>query len=92
MGRTQSATFPQAKMEMTMRKKALTVLVVSLLAALTTQAAVASERHHTRTKGRAVAYERLLNSNAYAARGDIAVPSYWQNYDEGAMTSGIAGR
>jgi hypothetical protein len=75
-----------------MRKKTLTVLVVSLLAELTTQAAVASEHHHARTKGRPVADQQLLNSNAYAARGDIAVPSYWQNYDEGAMTSGIAGR
>ena len=74
-----------------MRKKTLTVLVFPLIAALTARAAVASEHHHAPTKGRAVAYEQLLNSNAYAARGDIAVPSYWQNYDEGAMTSGIAG-
>lgn len=74
-----------------MRKKTLTVLAVPLIAALTAQAAAASEHHHTRTKGRAAAYEQSLNSNAYAARGDIAVPSYWQNYAEGAMTSGIAG-
>jgi hypothetical protein len=91
MRRTQSATFPQTQMEMTMRKKTLTVLVVPLIAALTAQAAAASERHHTRTKGRAVAYEQLLNSNAYAARGDIAVPSYWQNYANGEMASGPAG-
>jgi hypothetical protein len=78
-------------MEMTMRKETRTVLVVSLLGALTVQAAAASEHHHTRTKGHAVADEQLLNSNAYAARGDIAVPSYWRYYDEGAMTSGIAG-
>jgi hypothetical protein len=56
-------------MEMTMRKKILTVLVVPLIAALTAQAAAASEYHHTRTKGRAAAIERFRNRNAYAAPG-----------------------
>jgi len=41
--KTESAIFPQTKMEMTMRKKILTVLVVPLIAALTAQAAAASE-------------------------------------------------
>jgi hypothetical protein len=63
--------FPATKMEMTMRKKILTVFVVPLITALTVQAAAASERHHTRTKASAVASERLRNSNAhYAAPSD----------------------
>jgi hypothetical protein len=78
-------------MEMTMRKKILTVLVVPLIAALTAQAA-AAEHHHMRTKDRAVAIERFRNSNAYAApRGNIAVRSYLRDEDEAAMTSGLAG-
>ena|ERR1700676_3839423 len=85
--KTQSAIFPQTKMEMTVRKKILSVLVVPLIATLTAQAAAASEHHHTRTKGRAVASEQWRNSNAYAAPGDIAV----QSEAEGAMTSGLAG-
>jgi hypothetical protein len=77
-------------MEMTVRKKILTVLVVPLIAALTAQAAAASEHRHTRTRDRAVAIERFRNSNAYAApRG--AVRSYLRDYDEAAMTSGLAG-
>jgi hypothetical protein len=84
--------FSAPKLEMTMRKKILTVFFVPLIAALTVQAAAASERHHARTKAPAVASERLLNSNAlYAAPGDYPVPSYWSNRDEGAMTSGPAG-
>ncbi len=78
-------------MEMTVRKKILTVLVVPLIAALTAQAA-AAEHRHMRTKDRAVAIERFRNSNAYAApRGYFAVRSYLPDYDEGAMTSGLAG-
>ena len=89
--KTQSAIFPQTKMEMTVRKKILSVLVVPLIATLTAQAAAASEHHHTPTKGRAVASDQLRNSNAYAAPGNIAEQSYLQNEDEGAMTSGLAG-
>lgn len=75
-----------------MRKKILTVFFVPLLAALTVQAAAASQRHHVRTKAAAVACEQVRNSNAYfAAPGDYPVPSYWSNEAEGAMTSGIAG-
>jgi len=78
-------------MEMTVRKKILTVLVVPLVAALTAQAA-AAEHRHMRTKDRAVAIERFRNSNAYAApRGNIAVRSHLPDYDEAAMTSGLAG-
>ena len=78
-------------MEMTVRKKILTVLVVPLVAALTAQAA-AAEHRHMRTKDRAVAIERFRNSNAYAApRGNIAVRSHLPDYDEAAMTSGPAG-
>ena len=87
-----SASLPQTKMEMTMRKKILTVLFVPLIAALAAQAAAASERHHTRTKDRAAACEQLQNSNAYAAPGGIAAASsYWTNYDNGMMASGPAG-
>jgi hypothetical protein len=89
--KAQSAPVPQTRMEITMRKKTLIVLVVPLMAALTAQAASASEHHHTRTKGRAVVSEQFRNSNAYAAPGDIAVQSDMQDYANGAMASGIAG-
>jgi hypothetical protein len=75
-----------------MRKKILTMLVVSLIAALTAQAAAAAEHQHTRAKDRAAAWKQLRNSNAYAAPGDIAVPSYLSSEDNGAMASGPAGR
>jgi hypothetical protein len=78
-------------MEMTMRKTILTLLFIPLIAAVTVQATAASERHDTRAKDRAVASEQLRNSNAYAAPDDIAVQSNRSDYDEGAMTSGIAG-
>jgi hypothetical protein len=78
-------------MEMTMRKKILTVLFVPLIAALTAQAAAASEHHHTRTKDRTVAIERFRNSNAFAAPGNIAAQPSLSSLDEGAMTSGMAG-
>ena len=54
-------------MEMTLQMKLITMLVVPLIAALTAQAAAGSERHHGHAKGRAVPYEKLLNSNAYGA-------------------------
>jgi len=74
-----------------MRKKILTMVVVPLIAALTAQAAAASEHRHTRAKDRAAAWAQLRNSNAFAAPSDIAVRSYWSNEAEGAMASGIAG-
>jgi hypothetical protein len=70
-------------MEMTMRR--LTLLVVPLIAALTAQAAAASESHQTRTKGRPMASEQFRNSNAYAAPGYSAVPSRLQQLDDGAF-------
>ena len=78
-------------MELTMPKKIITMLVVPLFAASIAQAAAASEHHQTRAKDRAATWEKLRNSNAYAAPGDIAVPSYLSNEAEGAMASGIAG-
>jgi hypothetical protein len=81
----------QTKMELTMLKKIITVLVVPLMAASIAQAAAASEHHHTRTKARALAIEQLRNSNAYAAPRDVAMQPDWSNYSEGAMTSGFAG-
>jgi hypothetical protein len=86
-----AAIFPQTTMEMTMQKIFFTVVFIPLAAALTAQAASASE-HHTRTKDRAVLSEQVRNSNAYAAPADIAVPTRAPDYDEGAMTSGLAGR
>jgi hypothetical protein len=87
--KTQSEIFPQTKMEMTMRNKMLAVLVVPLLAALTAQAAMASEHHRMQTKGQTGAIEQFRNSNAFAAPGNIAAdPS---TLDESAMTSGPAG-
>jgi hypothetical protein len=74
-----------------MRKTIFTILTASAIAALTAQAAVASEHHRVRAKSRAVAIEQLRNSNAYAAPRDIAIPSYGSSLDEGAMTSGMAG-
>jgi len=47
----------QTKMEMTMRKKILIMLVVPLIAALTAQAAAASEHRHTPAKDHAAAWE-----------------------------------
>jgi hypothetical protein len=76
-------------MEMTMRK--LTILVVPLIAALTAQAATATERHHTRKKYSPVASEQYRNSNAYFAPGYSAGPSRLQELDNGAMASGPAG-
>jgi hypothetical protein len=76
-------------MEMTMRK--LTLLVVPLIAALTAQAAAATEHRYARTKHRAVTNGQLLNSNAYAAPGDLAARSGLSNEANGAMASGIAG-
>ena len=74
-----------------MRK--LTILVVPLIAALTAQAATAaSERHHARTKDRAVVSEQIRNSNAYyAAPGYTADRSFLRSEDDGAMASGVAG-
>jgi hypothetical protein len=74
-----------------MRKRILTLLVVPLIAALTAQAAAASERHHTRAKPRAAAAEQFRNSNAYAVPDAFAAPSYVSNEANGAMASGIAG-
>jgi hypothetical protein len=74
-----------------MRNKILMALVFPLIAALATQAAAASEHHHPRTNGRAVAIEQLRNSNANAALGYTAVQPDVSAEAEGAMTSGIAG-
>jgi hypothetical protein len=68
---------------MTMRK--LTLLVVPLIAILTAQAAAASERHYTRTKGRPMTSEQFRNSNAYAAPGYSAARSRLQSLDNGAF-------
>jgi hypothetical protein len=75
-------------MQITMRKRILTVLVVPLVAALTAQAAAASGYHHTRTKGGTVASEQFRNSNAYAHPHDIAVPSDSSRYQGQVLVPG----
>jgi hypothetical protein len=80
----------QPTMETTMQKIFLTAIFIPLAAALTAQAASASE-HHARTTDRAVLSEQVRDSNAYAAPGDIALPARAADYDEGAMASGPAG-
>jgi hypothetical protein len=87
-----TAIFPQTTMEMTMQKIFFAVLFIPLAAELTAQTAASASEHHTRTKHRAVLSEQVRNSNAYAAPGDIALPAGAPDYDEGAMTSGLAGR
>jgi len=82
-----------------MRKQIIALVVVPLISGLTAQVAVASERHHARTKGSTVACGEFRNSNAYyAAPGYLAAPSYFQEVpsylrseDNGAMASGPAG-
>jgi len=74
-----------------MRKQILIMLVVPLIAALTAQAAAASDHRHTPAKDRAAAWEQLRNSDASAAPSVIALPSHWSNEANGAMASGIAG-
>ena len=75
-------------LETNMQKKFLTVLFIPLVAALAAQAAAASEHHHVRANDRAGLSEQVRNSNAYAAPSDFAGR---RDYDEGAMTSGLAG-
>jgi len=84
-----------------MRKTILAAVVVPLIAALTAQAAAASEPHHARAKHRAAAWKQIRNSNAYAppaaayaepgypAASDFkAEQSYWTNYANGYMAGG----
>ena len=77
-------------LEMNMQKF-LTVVFIPLVAAIAAQAAVASEHHHVRANDRAALSEQVRNSNAYAAPDDFAGRPGPHDYDEGAMTSGIAG-
>ena len=73
--------------------------VKALSAAIILSAAVATpvfakEHGHALERYRG-AYNQVSgpsrDSNAYAARRDIAVPSYRSSLDEGAMASGMAG-
>jgi hypothetical protein len=77
-------------MEINMRSKIFAVLI-TLVAALSAQAAAASEHHYTRSKNRVAINEQLRNSNAYAARADVIVKSDLPDYDDGAMASGVSG-
>jgi hypothetical protein len=74
-----------------MRTTILRVIGATLLASLTVQMAAAAE--HPANRARATATEKFRNSNAYAAPDSIAFRSSGlSNEDEGAMSSGIAGR
>jgi hypothetical protein len=75
---------------MTMRQTILTMLGVSVAAALTMQTAVAAERHPNRKIDRAPASEQSRNSNAYAAPAHVAVQPEWSRYSGGI--SAPAGR
>jgi hypothetical protein len=86
--------FFREQLETTMKTKILTVLGASLIAALTVQAADASQIHHARTRNRATVIEQFRNSNAYIAPRNIAVRPDWSAYDggyDGALGSGMAG-
>lgn len=75
------------KMEKKMKLTVITVLALPVFTAISAQA-VASEHHHMRTSDRSAVFAQWRNSNAYA---EPVVQPYRPNYDEGAMTSGIAG-
>jgi hypothetical protein len=73
-----------------MRKKILTILGVSLIAASSMQIAVAAEHHHARKVCRAPASASFRNSN-----GSLAppAPSNWNpDYTDGHALSAPAGR
>ena len=74
-----------------MQRKFLTILFIPLVAAITAQAATASEHHHVRAKNRAAISEELRNSNAYAVPADMPTQTNLSDYANGAMASGIAG-
>jgi hypothetical protein len=74
-----------------MRNTILSMLIVALAVVLAAQTAAASERHHARTRDRAVAIKQFRDSNAYVAPAPIAAQPYWSGYD-GAAGSGTAGR
>jgi len=72
-----------------MQYRVLTAIVVSLFAG--TGARGASEHRHPRAKERTAVFEKLQNSNAYAAPNSVVAPLDSSNKAEGAMASGIAG-
>ena len=74
-----------------MQRKFLTILFIPLVAAITAQAAAASEHHHMRAKNRGVISEQVRNSNAYAVPADLPTQADLSDYANGAMASGIAG-
>jgi len=73
-----------------MRRTILSVLGVSLIAALSVQMVAAAEHHHTRKVDRARASEQFRNSNAYAAPAYVAVQPEWSRYN--GVLSAPAGR
>ena len=78
-------------LEMNMPKKFIAAFFIPLVAAMAAQTANASEHHHARGNDRAALSEQVRNSNAYAASDAFTAQSNRTDYDEGAMTSGLAG-
>jgi hypothetical protein len=66
-----------------MRKSILTVLGLSLIAALTAQTADAAEHHRSRKIDRAPVSEQFRNSNAYVAPAQIAAEPDGSRYSGG---------
>jgi hypothetical protein len=73
-----------------MMKSTFTILSAALIAAVTIQAAPASERRHVRKTHPAPAVQTYRDSNAWYAPAQPSVPD-WQRYSNGAM-SAPAGR
>lgn len=73
-----------------MMKSAVTILSAALIAAVTIQAAAASERRHVRKAHPAPTAQTYRDSNAWYAPAQPSVPD-WQRYSNGAM-SAPAGR
>ncbi|MGA7804132.1 hypothetical protein [Bradyrhizobium sp.] len=76
-----------------MRLKLITLIAVTVLAAFAAPAAAASGHHHAQVKHRTAVNARFRDSNAYVAPigQSFTVRSSRPDYDEGAMTSGMAG-
>ena len=66
-----------------MRKTILTVVGLSLIAALTAQTADAAEHHRARKVAQAAASDQFRNSNAYAAPAQIAAEPDGSRYSGG---------
>ena len=71
-----------------MKMKSVAVLAALMIAGIAAQGAAAGDHHSKRSTERLVNHQRYRNSNAFAGG---TVKLYGPDYDEGAMTSGVAG-